>query len=53
MSDPLRTTEPAPRTGRGPGETSLPLLTRITQQSMDEDYLHAAERRVLAGGGGS
>ncbi|GGO67912.1 DUF881 domain-containing protein [Nocardioides deserti] len=31
-----------------PARVRLPLLTLITQQSLDEDYLHAAERRALA-----
>ncbi|MDN4175730.1 DUF881 domain-containing protein [Nocardioides sp. SOB77] len=31
-----------------PDRVRLPLLTLITQQSLDEDYLHAAERRALA-----
>ncbi|WP_435745789.1 DUF881 domain-containing protein [Nocardioides sp. SYSU DS0663] len=31
---------------------ALPLLTLITQQSLDEDYLHAAERRVRAAAAG-
>jgi len=29
----------------------MPLLTRITQQSLDEDYLHVAERRRTTSGG--
>ncbi|MBB6625747.1 DUF881 domain-containing protein [Nocardioides sp. KIGAM211] len=29
-----------------PARVTLPLLTLITQQSLDEDYLHAAERRA-------
>ena len=33
--------EPAPL----PPQVTTPLLTLITQQSMDEDYLHVAERR--------
>jgi len=31
-----------------PERVRLPLLTLITQQSLDEDYLHAAERRAIA-----
>ncbi len=31
-----------------PPRVTLPLLTLITQQSLDEDYLHAAERRAAA-----
>ncbi|MDN4161940.1 DUF881 domain-containing protein [Nocardioides abyssi] len=31
-----------------PDRVRLPLLTLITQQSLDEDYLHAAERRAIA-----
>ncbi|MBC9733965.1 DUF881 domain-containing protein [Nocardioides marmotae] len=31
-----------------PERVRLPLLTLITQQSLEEDYLHAAERRALA-----
>lgn len=42
MADPHR---PAPV----PPQVTTPLLTLITQQSLDEDYLHAAERRVRAG----
>lgn len=30
---------------------TLPLLTLITQQSLDEDYLHVAERRAAGGAG--
>lgn len=32
-----------------PTRVTMPLLTLITQQSLDEDYLHAAERRVASG----
>ncbi|MEI5675120.1 MULTISPECIES: DUF881 domain-containing protein [unclassified Nocardioides] len=35
---------------RLPARVTMPLLTLITQQSLDEDYLHAAERRVARGG---
>jgi uncharacterized protein YlxW (UPF0749 family) len=38
------TPAPAP-----PVRVTLPLLTLITQQSLDEDYVLAAERRVLGG----
>jgi uncharacterized protein YlxW (UPF0749 family) len=31
---------------RLPARVTMPLLTLITQQSLDEDYLHAAERRA-------
>lgn len=31
-----------------PDRVTMPLLTRITQQSLDEDYLVAAERRIAA-----
>lgn len=31
---------------------NTPLLTRITQESLDEDYLHVAERRAATGGAG-
>lgn len=34
---------------RLPARVTMPLLTLITQQSLDEDYLHAAERRVARG----
>ena len=34
-----------------PDRVTMPLLTRITQQSLDEDYLSAAERRVTTTGG--
>lgn len=37
------------RLERLPARVTMPLLTLITQQSMDEDYLHAAERRVARG----
>jgi uncharacterized protein YlxW (UPF0749 family) len=37
---------------RLPARVTMPLLTLITQQSLDEDYLHAAERRVQRGTGG-
>ncbi|NPC96468.1 DUF881 domain-containing protein [Nocardioides sp. zg-DK7169] len=44
---------PAPRrpapAPRPPARVTLPLLTLITQQSLDEDYVLAAERRVLSG----
>ncbi|MEV7429398.1 DUF881 domain-containing protein [Nocardioides sp. NPDC092400] len=45
---------PHPRPGHAvadhpvPERVRLPLLTLITQQSLDEDYLHAAERRAIA-----
>lgn len=32
-----------------PPRVTMPLLTLITQQSLDEDYLHAAERKAMAG----
>lgn len=36
-----------PRPGAGlPDRVTMPLLARITQQSLDEDYLAAAERRA-------
>lgn len=42
-----------PRPPRGPEQlpdrVTMPLLTLITQQSLDEDYLHAAERRAERG----
>jgi len=31
-----------------PARVTMPLLTLITQQSLDEDYLHVAERRAAA-----
>jgi uncharacterized protein YlxW (UPF0749 family) len=34
------------QTDRLPPRVTMPLLTLITQQSLDEDYLHAAERRA-------
>jgi len=40
-----------PATPKGeplPPRVTMPLLTLITQQSLDEDYLHAAERKVTA-----
>ncbi|WP_182523310.1 DUF881 domain-containing protein [Nocardioides dongkuii] len=47
MSEPT----PGPRDPRLPPRVTMPLLTLITQQSMDEDYLHAAERRIERGAG--
>ncbi|MQW75239.1 DUF881 domain-containing protein [Nocardioides sp. dk4132] len=42
--------DPEPRSApRPPARVTLPLLTLITQQSLDEDYVLAAERRVLSG----
>jgi len=42
--------DPEPRPApRPPARVTLPLLTLITQQSLDEDYVLAAERRVLGG----
>jgi uncharacterized protein YlxW (UPF0749 family) len=32
-----------------PARVTLPLLTLITQQSLDEDYLHVAERKATGG----
>lgn len=42
-------TQPDPSDGRHPlpPHVTLPLLDLITQQSMDEDYRHASERRAL------
>lgn len=34
---------------RLPARVTMPLLTLITQQSLDEDYLQAAERRITRG----
>lgn len=45
---PQRDPAPAPAP-RPPARVTLPLLTLITQQSLDEDYVLAAERRVLSG----
>ncbi len=40
----------ATRPASGPVDrVNVPLLTLITQQSLDEDYLHVAERRAAAG----
>lgn len=36
-----------------PPQVRMPLLTLITQQSMDEDYLHAAQRRRTTSGDGA
>ncbi|MCW2791609.1 MAG: hypothetical protein JWO76_707 [Nocardioides sp.] len=36
-----------------PDRVTLPLLTLITQQSLDEDYLHVAERRAAGPPSGS
>jgi uncharacterized protein YlxW (UPF0749 family) len=38
-----------PSAGQLPARVTTPLLTLITQQSLDEDYVSAAERKVLAG----
>ena len=50
MADPTSPAEPEPVRGpeRGPlpSRVTTPLLTLITQQSLDEDYLHVAERRA-------
>lgn len=43
---------PAPPGAPVPARVTLPLLALITQQSLDEDYLHAAERRVRAAAAG-
>lgn len=32
-----------------PDRVTMPLLSRVTMQSLDEDYRHAAERRAAAG----
>ena len=40
-----------PGTRELPARVTMPLLTLITQQSLDEDYLHVAERRAAGGGG--
>lgn len=42
--------EPAPDV---PPQLRMPLLTLITQQSLDEDYLHAAQRRRTTSGDGA
>ncbi|MCW2795258.1 DUF881 domain-containing protein [Nocardioides sp.] len=34
-----------------PQRVTMPLLTLITQQALDEDYLHVAERRAMAAPG--
>jgi len=39
-----------PRTVDLPDRVTLPLLARITQQSLDEDYQHAADRRSRSAG---
>ncbi len=41
--------QPASQQRSLPPQVTTPLLTLITQQSLDEDYLHAAERRVRSG----
>lgn len=51
MSAPGRPAQqPGPRPGQRPDElparVTTPLLTLITQQSLDEDYVHVAERRA-------
>jgi uncharacterized protein YlxW (UPF0749 family) len=38
-----------PPTRELPPRVTMPLLTLITQQSLDEDYLHVAERRAAVG----
>ena len=40
-----------PRRPALPDRVTLPLLTLITQQSLDEDYLHVAERRAAGAEG--
>ncbi len=44
-------TEPRDSARPLPDRVTMPLLTLITQQSMDEDYLHAAERRAAGAPG--
>lgn len=43
MAEPPRHVPPRPDV---PDRVRMPLLTLITQQSLDEDYLHAAERKA-------
>lgn len=50
MAEPHRHSTRDEHPERLPGRVTMPLLTLITQQSMDEDYLHAAERRAARGG---
>src|SRR4051812_41894951 len=33
-----------------PDRVTMPLLTLVTNEAVDEDYVHAAERRAAAGG---
>lgn len=40
---------PPPDREQLPDRVTMPLLTLITQQSLDEDYLHSAERRAERG----
>jgi uncharacterized protein YlxW (UPF0749 family) len=44
MPDQVRSSPGEPRSEL-PARVTMPLLTLITQQAVDEDYLHAAERR--------
>ena len=34
-----------------PDRVTMPLLTLVTREAIDEDYIHAARRRAAAGGG--
>lgn len=50
MARPRPGPAPAPPLGEQlPARVTMPLLALITQQSLDEDYLHAAERRAARG----
>lgn len=52
MPEGTRPVPPPPPAAPVPQRVTLPLLALITQQSLDEDYLHAAERRVRAAAAG-
>jgi uncharacterized protein YlxW (UPF0749 family) len=45
MSDESREHEPAPL----PDRVTMPLLTLVTNEAVDQDYVHAAKRRAAAG----
>jgi uncharacterized protein YlxW (UPF0749 family) len=50
------TTEAEPERASLPDRVTMPLLTLVTREAIDQDYIHAAQRRAAAGdaaGGGT
>ena len=45
MPTPTPTRDPAPL----PDRVTMPLLELVTREAVDEDYIHAAQRRAAAG----